>query len=64
MEEIKNKTIWTANKINELIALQQESEAKLFDNGKNKARDILVNDGAHLIIDPTPEEKAAAEEAR
>lgn len=44
--------------------MQSEAEAKLFDNGKNKARDMLVHDGPHLIVDLTPAEKAAAEEAK
>lgn len=44
--------------------MQSEAESKLFDNGKNKARDMLVHDGSHLIVDLTPAEKKAAEEAK
>lgn len=39
-------------------------ESKLFDNGKNKARELMITDGPHLIVDLTPAEKKAVEEAK
>ena len=47
-----------------MIASQNEMESKLFDNGKNKARELMITDGPHLIVDLTPAEKKAVEEAK